>query len=189
MASGAAIGLGGLAGGAVGAALAITLSRRSVATSIAAGAGVGAAIAAGVLASRAKQEEPWWHDPKNVRTFEDVARDDAHFREAAMQQVGESDEEALALQRLFGGKRIDDACNAINATAKLGSTRARFDAHWRNAPRSELAAAVQSVVADLDAPHLLPSGIEKRLNDGVDAASWGLFTLIGHSAFDVKSGP
>ena len=41
-----------------------------------------------------------------------------------------------------------------------------------------LGTAIETVVNDLDAPHLKPSGIEERLVGGLDASIFGLLTLV-----------
>ena len=65
--------------------------------------------------------------------------------------------------------------------AKLG---ARFEAcaatveAWRS--RDDLGAAVGSVVENLAADHLRPCGMLERLRGGVDAASYGVATLLSN---------
>ena len=65
--------------------------------------------------------------------------------------------------------------------AKLG---ARFEAcaatveAWRS--REDLGAAVGSVVEALAADHLRPDGMLERLRAGVDAASYGVATLLSN---------
>ena len=172
----------GVVGGAAFGAVVSTLAGRPTTV----GAAAGAAIAASVAVIWSRQNEPWWHDESKVRTFDDVAREDAAFREAHSMEIFAHEAEASALHRLFDGAssaRLAEACGALNATPKLASATARFEP-WRRAAPAELAAAVEAVVSDLDAPHLLPSGIEKRLNDGVNAASFGLFSLMSHRALD-----
>ena len=72
----------------------------------------------------------------------------------------------------------DDAVAAV-VRAKLG---ARFEActakveAWRD--RQDLGAAIGKVVDDLAADHLRPDGMLERLRGGVDAASFGVATLL-----------
>ena len=45
-------------------------------------------------------------------------------------------------------------------------------------------AVIESVIDELEAPHLLPSGIETRLLGGTSAAAFGLFTLLSQPRFE-----
>ena len=46
--------------------------------------------------------------------------------------------------------------------------------------RDDLGAAVGSVIESLAADNLRPDGMLERLRDGVDAASFGVATLLGN---------
>lgn len=102
--------------------------------------------------------------------------------------------EATALRRLMEGPghaRLAAAAAAVNQTAKLAAAVAAWAA-WAAALGSAtsgggrrgeddgalLGAAVERVVGQLEAPHLQPSGIGERLDGGLDAACFGLFTLL-----------
>ena len=181
--------LGGLAGAAAGAIAGALLGTASLRTMVATGAAVGATLgaAAGAAAMCNAEPEPWWHDEKNVRTFDDVAKDDAAFRSANSAAISPI-AEAQALHRLFessSSAALREACEG--QAAMLASARARWEP-WAAASHADLGAAVSSAVRDLDAPHLLPSGIEQRLLQGVAAARFGLFTLMKHEALDEPKG-
>ena len=83
-------------------------------------------------------------------------------------------DQAAALLQIFD----DDAVCAI-VRAKLGS---RFETcsatleTWRD--RQDLGAAIGKVVDALAADHLRPDGMLERLRGGVDAASFGVATLL-----------
>ena len=85
-------------------------------------------------------------------------------------------DQAAALLEIF-----DDAAVCAVVRAKLG---ARFEAcaatveTWRD--RQDLGAAIQKVVDDLAADHLRPAGMLERLRAGVDAASYGVATLLSN---------
>ena len=172
--------VGGLGGAALGAVVGVLASGRapgSVALSAALGAVLGSVCARMASSS---QSSPSWHDETQIRTFEDVAREDAEFRAAAKREATDSTAEADALHRLLDGTSsaaLVEACGSLSTTARLDAARAQWQP-WKDEPRAKLGAAVQAAVDELDAPHLLPSGIEMRLHSGVPAASFGLLTLI-----------
>ena len=153
------------------------------------GAALGSAVGSACALKIAKQREPWWHDAANVRTFDDVAREDAAFKEASQALTVDAMAEADALTRLMVGTSaaaLADACGSLNAMAKLDAAKARWQP-WADSPK--LGEQILAVTTDLDAPHLLPTGIEQRLLSGVKAASFGLFALLQHAAFDPPSQP
>ena len=176
-----------LAGAAIGAVAAgAAVAMRSTQWRL--GACIGAAAGTALVAAwrRQREEEPWWHDEARVRTFADVAADDAAFREVANRAIVDPGAEADALCRLFDGAsatNLTAAALALNNEELLDRSRARWQG-WSQRPRADLGAAVLAVVDELEAPHLLPSGIEKRLYDGVNASIFGLFTLMRHAALD-----
>ena len=85
-------------------------------------------------------------------------------------------DQAAALLEIFD----DDAVCAV-VRAKHG---ARFEAcaatveAWRS--RDDLGAAVEPVVENLAADHLRPDGMLERVRGGVDAASFGVATLLAN---------
>lgn len=175
------VAIGTASGAAAGIAFGLALRGRWQVASGAIGAGLGA-LCAYKLQSRA---EPWWHDEKQVRTFADVARDDADFQAAANAETFDASAEAEALHRLFEGASaaaLTEACTKLNTGGKLDHARSRYQP-WA-AHKEKLGAAVHTIVDDLEAPHLKPSGIEQRLLGGVHASCWGLFTLMTHAALD-----
>lgn len=175
---------GAVTGASIAAVAARSSGRAAMAVATAFGASVGAAAAAFLSP---QPSEPWWHDEANVRTFEDVARDDANFREAAAKQSFDAVAEAEALQRLLSTDseshaKLVEACATLKAEARLAHAMERWQP-WRGEPLERVGAAVHAVVTELEAPHLQPSGIERRLcADGVAASCFGLFTLMNAEA-------
>eukprot|EP00035_Acanthoeca_spectabilis_P025809 m.459993 g.459993 ORF g.459993 m.459993 type:complete len:129 (-) comp21889_c0_seq1:137-523(-) len=112
---------------------------------------------------------------KEGNSFEKVARDDEAFREAAAKETINPAAEVAALSALF-----QPALCSICAKT-LGSRWATVLSKYKTVadmPDSELASAIVGVVETLDARHLLPSGIKKRLEEGINPACFGLATLI-----------
>ena len=173
--------IGGVSGAAIGGALGAMAGGRKLTVGAAIGAAIGAACGHAIEKRKA---EP------RLRTFEDVGREDAIFRAAAEQEMKTVDyhKEADVLRSFFIGQRrakLESSCEKLKATAKLESARGIFQP-WATAPPDQLGAAIQKVVDDLEAPHLLPTGIARRLESGVDASCFGLFTLLAHPAFDME---
>ena len=82
------------------------------------------------------------------------------------------------LRNLLEGAALQSACEGN--PAELEAARAAW-AKWSEAEPELLGAAIEKVVVEtLEAPHLKPSGIEKRLNEGLAASRFGLFTLMRH---------
>ena len=52
---------------------------------------------------------------------------------------------------------------------------------------AKLGGAIEKVVTSLEAPHLKPSGIEKRLLEGTNAACFGLITLLNQMTASKES--
>ena len=106
----------------------------------------------------------------------DVLADNAVFDAETRAKPFVPADQAAALLEIFD----DDAVAAV-VRAKLG---ARFEAcaatveAWR--ARDDLGAAVAQVVDDLAADHLRPAGMLERLRTGVDAASFGVATLLAN---------
>lgn len=169
--------VGGLSGAAMGAVCSALSGGRA-----AMGAAVGAAIGVACSTAFAISTESYCH------TLADVARDDAQFRADAATEIVDYEAEANVLRSFFIGQRntqLTAACEAVNALTRLEAAREKFKP-WVTAHPAQIGAAIQSVVEELDAPHLRPAGIAKRLEGGVDAACFGLFTLIAHKAFDTE---
>ena len=173
--------IGGVSGAAIGGALGVLSGGRKFAVGATIGAAIGTACGHAIEKRKA---EP------RLRTFEDVGNEDAIFRAAAEEEMKtvDYDTEADVLRSFFIGQRsakLENSCEKLQATAKLESTRGIFQP-WATATPAYLAVAIQKVVEDLEAPHLLPTGIARRLDSGVDAACFGLFTLLAHAAFDLE---
>jgi hypothetical protein len=174
--------VGAAALGAAAAAL-YGSGRATVVTAMAAGAAIGATLSQVATARAAASDAP-------VRTFEDVARDDAAFKEAARAQTVDPTTEADALRRLFEGSsrpRLSEACTALNKGSQLEVADARWRT-WAGEPREKLGAAIVAVIDSLDAPHLQPSGVEARLLGGLDPAVFGVFNLMAQDGMDCAKG-
>ena len=106
----------------------------------------------------------------------DVLADNAAFDAETRAKPFVPADQAAALLQIFD----DDAVAAV-VRAKLGS---RFEAcvtkveAWRS--RDDLGGAIKKVVDDLAADHLRPDGMLERLRGGVDAASFGVATLLAN---------
>jgi hypothetical protein len=87
--------------------------------------------------------------------------------------------EALALKTLF-----TDASACATCETTLGGRWSNVLDNWRTcwelSEDEPLGAAILQVVDDLDASHLLPSGISERLGAGNTAACFGLATLLSN---------
>ena len=148
-------------------------------------AGIGAAVVGAALGSACAYvlSQRWAEEEEApLRTFADVAREDAEFREAASEEAFDVAMEASALHSLFEGPSsaaLAEACTALNTTAKLAEARSLY-LTWSDVHRPKLGAAVHAVIDELDAPHLKPSGIEQRLQNGVAASCFGVFQLMNN---------
>jgi hypothetical protein len=115
-----------------------------------------------------------------ARYINDVMNDNAEFDAHARAQGFVPVQQAEALLTIF-----DDAAIRSVVQQKLGP---RFDGcaaklePWRAQAPADLGAAIERVVTDLAADHLRPDGMLQRLRDGVDAASFGVATLLTNMA-------
>lgn len=179
---------GGIGGTAIGAAIGAARQSARLATALSVTLGA-IGVAMGARWAEEKAASPWWHDEAKVRTFEDVANEDAAFRAAAQAEGCCALTEAAALRDLFDGGRkttlLTNACSSLNTSHRLEKAQARWQT-WKGVTPETLGAVIKSVVDELEAPHLQPSGIGKRLESGVPAASFGLLSLMDHAAFDAK---
>ena len=135
-----------LAGGIGGTALGAAIGAARHSTRLGAALGVALGAIGAIVGSRWTEEPPppWWHDEANVRTFEDVARDDAAFRAAAEAEGCDALTEAAALRNLFDGRitpLLIDACNSLNTSHRLEKAQARWQL-WREAAPHELGDAL-----------------------------------------------
>ena len=109
------------------------------------------------------------------RFINDVMNDNAEFDHHAGSQPFVPDDQAAALLQIF-----DDPAVRSVLQDKLG---ARFEPcvakleTWRSQTPA-LGAAIGTVVVELSADHLRPAGMLQRLRDGVEAASFGVATLL-----------
>ena len=113
-------------------------------------------------------------DAPEEHFINDVLADNAAFDAETRAKPFVPADQAAALLEIFD----DDAVCAV-VRAKLG---ARFEAcaakveAWRS--RDDLGVRIGKVVDDLAADHLRPDGMLERLRGGVDAASFGVATLL-----------
>lgn len=115
------------------------------------------------------------------RTLADVAAQDVAWREAAASAGVVPLEEAKSLRGLMACSTSGGVCERCKAT--VGPRWTAAQEAWSRAeklPDEQLGTAVEAVVQDLDAAHLLPSSIAERLRGGVDAACHGLATLLAN---------
>ncbi|EOD31110.1 hypothetical protein EMIHUDRAFT_99338 [Emiliania huxleyi CCMP1516] len=116
--------------------------------------------------------------PEN--SFAAVAESDAIWRQEASQERFDADAEASSLHSLLHGSSaaaVAAACAETSSSVRYDAARAAWPAA-ATADRQQLGGAIRQVVDALDAPHLKPSGIEKRLLGGTHAACLGLITLL-----------
>jgi hypothetical protein len=114
-----------------------------------------------------------------TRTIEDVQSEDAAFRAAeATAPPMDPAEEGAALKGMLSDAGTCDRCGRV-AAARWGACAIVADAA-RAMGDEELGVKIGRVVEDLDAAHLRPTSIRKRLDDGVDAACHGVVTLLAN---------
>jgi len=112
-----------------------------------------------------------------TRTIEDVQSEDAAFRAAeATAPPMDPAEEGAALKGMLSDAGTCDRCGRV-AAARWGACASVADAA-RAMGDEELGVKIGRLVEDLDAAHLRPTSIRKRLDDGVDAACHGVVTLL-----------
>ena len=112
-----------------------------------------------------------------TRTIEDVQSEDAAFRAAeATAPPMDPAEEGAALKGMLSDAGTCDRCGRVAAARWVSCESVADDA--RAMGDEELGVKIGRVVEDLDAPHLRPTSIRKRLDDGVDAACHGVVTLL-----------
>ena len=105
------------------------------------------------------------------RTVAEVGLDNAAFIAEEKEKGFDGKEEEAALRRIF--KEFEEVCKR-----KLGgrweAVKGKFKAReWDGED-------VRRVVDKLEAPHLKPTGILERMRGGVDAAAFGVATLISN---------
>jgi len=112
-----------------------------------------------------------------TRTIEDVQSEDAAFRAAeATAPPMDPAEEGATLKGMLSDAGTCDRCGRVAAARWVSCESVADDA--RAMGDEELGVKIGRVVEDLDAPHLRPTSIRKRLDDGVDAACHGVVTLL-----------
>jgi hypothetical protein len=107
----------------------------------------------------------------------DVLRDNAAFDAETRARPFVGRDQAAALLEIFDDKAV---CSVVRAKlgARFEPLAAKVEA-WRSRRSSDqLGAAIEKVVEDLAADHLRPDGMLERLRGGIDAASFGVATLL-----------
>ena len=120
-------------------------------------------------------------DEAPVRTITDVQRENAEWVANAEKEVFDESVEAAALTSMFAGDSVaavQQACSTLNQSPKWDEAQRIWSTALEGQTSEQLGKAVRSVVDELEAPHLKPSGIQSRLLGGVPAACFGLFTLL-----------
>lgn len=112
------------------------------------------------------------------RFIDDVMRDNAEFDHNAGSQPFVPHDQATALLQIFDDPTLRDVLQEKLA-ARFEPCEAKLET-WRTRARLELGAAIETVIVKLAADHLRPDGMLQRLRDGVDAASFGVATLVTH---------
>lgn len=114
------------------------------------------------------------------RTIADVQNDDAAFRAREAEGPAVVPElEGAELKRLLADARVCERCVSVAGDVRWsGCAEARRRASELS--NEVLGSSVEAVMRDLDAAHLRPTGIRRRLDDGVDAACHGLVTLLAN---------
>jgi hypothetical protein len=114
------------------------------------------------------------------RTIEDVQNDDAAYRAREAEGPAVVPEvEGAELKRLLADARVCERCVSVAGDVRWsGCAEARRRASELS--NEALGTSVEAVMRDLDAAHLRPTGIRRRLDDGVDAACHGLVTLLAN---------
>ena len=118
--------------------------------------------------------------PAPVRTIEDVAKEDAGYRARDAETPAPAPElEAAAMKTLLTDASVCDRCvKAVGQARWVSSADTRM--RVLGLADSDLGMRVVQAVDDLDAPHLRPTSIRKRLEEGVDASCHSLVTLLAN---------
>ena len=118
--------------------------------------------------------------PVPVRTFEDVAREDAEYRvRDAEGPVATPEAEGAAMKALLESNEVCDRCVDVVGEARWLSSR-ETRVRVMCLADGALGNSVTKAVEELDAPHLRPTSIAKRLDEGVDASCHSLVTLLAN---------
>lgn len=120
-----------------------------------------------------------------TRTIADVQREDAEFFAAASMEAFDEAAEAAALHELMSGTKAEAACEALNQGAKWAEAK-QIWSRLKDTPA--LGSTVRAVVENLEAPHLKPTGIVGRLDNGVNATCFGLFSLLQNLSTEQSKG-
>lgn len=114
------------------------------------------------------------------RTIADVQNQDAVFRaEAAAAPALDPAVEGATLKTLLTDEGTCTRCKNVAGGARWSDCEGARAAVAAMADL-ELGAKILSVIDELDAAHLRPTGIQQRLHSGVDAACHGIATLLTH---------
>ena len=114
--------------------------------------------------------------------FTEVFAADSAFRQEAASVPFDPKTEARALRSLLEGAsaaslELKKACVAKGCEPRLDRVFETWG-KWREAEDDAIGFAVQKVVRELEADHLRPLSIVKRLESGVTLACFGALTLM-----------
>ena len=132
-------------------------------------------------------------EPVPVRYIEDVQRENAEWV-ASQDGPLELTVEAAALRSMFAGDAASDlkkACAEVNQSAKWDDAQTQWTETHQDQSAEQLGSTIRAVLMDKfegEAPHLKPSSIRSRLQSGVPAACFGLFTLMQNMATAAPAG-
>ncbi len=109
----------------------------------------------------------------DTKTFADVAADNNAYYEEVTSRGWDGPLEADALEGIMDSGVAREAASSVGQLVKFEDCLEKYSGR----DKSKLADDIKSVVVKMNAPHLQPSDIAKRLPE-TPAAVWGLFTLV-----------
>jgi hypothetical protein len=122
----------------------------------------------------------------NNPSFEEVLSADTAFHQATTAIEFDTQKEACALRSCFESPDVAAACSEINQCRWQECKDA-----WQKLKCRDVSVGteIKAVVSELDAPHLRPTSILQRIQDGVKPACHGLFTLVDYLKAGTNSNP
>ena len=115
-----------------------------------------------------------------VRTLDDVAIEDARYRATDAKTVKPAPSvEGAAMKKLLQSNDVCQKCVRVVGESRWLSSQ---DTRTRvlGIDDETLGMRVAKTVEDLDAPHLRPTSITQRLDNGVDNSCHSLITLLAN---------
>jgi hypothetical protein len=117
---------------------------------------------------------------EDVFGIDDVIADDAHFVDEMAMALLDPVEESAALEAMLAVRATDGlVCSSCLTT--IGEEKWKrciqvWETHCLG--NSDLGVVIQQVIDNNAAPHLRPTGVQKRLQEGVKPACWWLYKLM-----------